>query len=437
VKRRAFGRRELMRAAGLSLFVPVFLREAFAGDEATEPALVLFMQPCGTHAAAFWPDPLTGTSPILEPILRDPVLASKTLVLKGVANVTGGVLGNEHDRGFAGLFTGVLPIGRAEDPFGGGPSIDQVLKGAIAPRVLFPTLNCGVLAADVGQKNGHRGSFSYLGPGQQLPTQTDPYRLYAALFPRTDRSSAMRMLARKQSVLDHAAEDLTALSARVGPTERRKLDAHATALREHEHRLTASLHTVDPTCAHPPGLPAGIDHRAEANVPELAELMLGLVANALSCNLTRIVTFQLGLCGAQWQYHWLGIAKDGHEGVAHLDDPAGTNVEATAAMISISRWFAEVVAGFAGKLQALPHGPGSVLDRSLVLWANENGNGIHGMDDIPLVFLGRAAGRLTNTGFVDAGRQTHYQLNTTLLRLMGVEAAGFGDDPASGGLIGL
>lgn len=437
MKSRTFGRRDLMRAAGLSLFVPVFLREAFASGEETEPSLVLFMQPCGTHAAAFWPDPVTGTSPILEPIQRDPVLAAKTLVLKGVANVTGGALGNEHDRGFAGLFTGVLPVGRPEDPFGGGPSVDQVLKGAIAPKVLFPTLNCGVLAANVGQKNGHRGSFSYLGPGQQVPTLTDPYRLYAALFPRTDRSSAMQTLARKKSVLDHAAEDLAALSARLGPVERRKLEAHATALREHELRLTSTLYAVDPSCARPPEPSAGIDHGAEANVPALAELMLGLVANALACNLTRIVTFQLGLCGAQWHYSWLGIDKDGHEGVAHFDDPAGTNVEATTHMITISRWFAEVLAHFAGKLQSLPDATGSVLDRSLVLWANENGNGIHGLEDIPLVFLGRAGGRLNKTGFVDAGRQTHYQLNTTLLRLMGVDAAGFGDDPQSGPLVGV
>jgi hypothetical protein len=437
MKSRAFGRRELMRAAGLSLCVPVFLREAFASNEAAEPSLVLFMQPCGTHAAAFFPDPATGTSPILEPVLRDPVIASKTAIVKGVSNLTGGVLGNEHDRGFAGLFTGVLPIGRAEDPFGGGPSLDQILKRTLAPNVLFPTLNCGVLAADVGPKNGHRRSFSYLGPGQPVPTQTDPYRLYAALFRRSERGSTLRHLELKHSVLDHAATDLTALSARLGPNERRKLDAHATALREHEHRLSASLHAVDGTCTRPPEVAAGIDHHAEANVPVLAELMLGLVANALACNLTRIVTFQLGLCGAQWQYHWLGIDKDGHEGVAHFDDPAGSNVEATTAMIAISRWFAEVFAGFVQKLEAQPDAAGSVLDRSLVLWANENGNGLHGMDDIPLVFVGRAAGRFTRTGLVDAGRQTHYQLNTTLLRVMGVDAAGFGDGPASGPLVGL
>jgi hypothetical protein len=413
------------------------LREAFAGAETPEPPLVLFMQPCGTHQAAFFPDPVSGTSPILEPILSDPTIASKTLVLKGMSNVTAGFLGNEHDRGFAGLFTGVLPIGTAEDPFGGGPSIDQTLKRLLAPRVLFPTINCGVLAADVGPKNGHRRSFSYLGPGQQVPTQTNPYRLFAQLFPRTDAASAMRRLTLKRSVLDHAADDLAALSARVGPNERRKLDAHTTALREYETRLGASLDAVNTTCARPAELTAGLDVNAEANVPVLVDLMLELVANALACNLTRIVTFQLGLCGSQWRYHWLGIDKDGHEGIAHYDDPAGTNVEATTAMIQISRWVAERVAGFVRRLDSMPDAQGSVLDRSLVLWANENGNGIHGMDDIPLVFLGRAGGRITRTGLVDEGRQTHHQLGTTLLRVMGVDAAGFGDDPASGPLRGV
>jgi hypothetical protein len=437
MKRRRFGRRDLLRAAGLTLLVPPFLREAFASAEAAEPSLVLFMQPCGTHQAAFWPDPVSGTSPILEPLLSDPVVASKTLLVKGVSNVTGGVLGNQHDQGFAGLFTGVLPIGSPSDPFGGGPSIDQILKRVLVPRVLFPTLNCGVLAADVGPKNGHRRSFSYLGPGQQVPTLTNPYRLYAQLFPRTDTASAARRLALKQSVLDHAATDLAALSGRLGPLERQKLDAHATALHEYEMRLGASLNAVDAACARPGEPPSGLDPNAEANVPVLVELMLELVANALACNLTRIVTFQLGLCGAQWRYRWLGLDKDGHEEIAHQDDPAGTNAVATAGMIAISRWVAERVAGFARKLQALPEADGSVLDRSLVLWANENGNGIHGLDDIPLVFLGRAAGRVLRTGLVDEGRQTHHQLGTTLLRLMGVDAAGFGDDPASGPLRGV
>ena len=67
---RAFGRRDLLRAAGATLLVPAFLREAFAAPQMVGPRLVIFMQALGTHQATFWPD-ASGTSPILDPILSD------------------------------------------------------------------------------------------------------------------------------------------------------------------------------------------------------------------------------------------------------------------------------------------------------------------------------------------------------------------------------
>src|SRR5262245_43506860 len=114
---RAFGRRDLLRAAGATLLVPAFLREAFAAPETLGPRPVIVMQALGTHQATFWPD-ATGTSPILDPILSDPALRAKTLLIKGIANQTTG-LGNEHDRGFNSLWTGVKPVGVPEDCFGG------------------------------------------------------------------------------------------------------------------------------------------------------------------------------------------------------------------------------------------------------------------------------------------------------------------------------
>ena len=163
--------------------------------------------------------------------------------------------------------------------------------------------------------------------------------------------------------------------------------------------------------------------------------MLDLVAVALQCNLTRIVTFQLGFCGNQWRYRWLGIDKDSHEEIAHRD--FGMNVDAGAAMTRIGNWVAENVARFTRKLDAVPEAGGTALDNSLVVWANENSNGVHGMDDLPIVFLGRAGGRLSRTGVVDEGVQSHYQLGTSVLQLMGVPADGFGDKPTSGPLRGL
>jgi len=59
------------------------------------------------------------------------------------------------------------------------------------------------------------------------------------------------------------------------------------------------------------------------------------------------------------------------------------------------------------------------------------------LSNLPIVLLGRAGGRLTRTGVVDEGSQSHYQLCTSVLNLMGVAAGGYGDDPASGPLRGL
>jgi hypothetical protein len=418
------------------------MREAFASPQSLGPRLVIIMQALGTHQQTFWPD-ASGTSPILDPILGDGALRAKTLVVKGIENQTTGP-GNEHDRGFNSLWTGVSPVGPPEDCFGGGPSIDQMLKRELNPQVRFPTLNCGVLAADVAPKNGHRRSFSYLGAQQQLPTRVDPYRMYAMLFPVTGNDSpdaAARRLALRQSVLDHAASDLAALSGRIGPKERQKLDAHATALREYEMRLGAAAQG-NTTCGRP-SLPMGIDVNSEDNVPVLTELMLELVAVALQCNLTRFVTFQLGYCGNQWRYRWLGIDKDTHEEIAHVDWPDGSNETAGNAVTTIGRWVADNVARFTRRLDAVPELGGSALDNSLVIWANENSNGVHGMSNLPIVMMGRAGGRLTRNGVVDEGVQSHYQLGTSVLNLMGVNAAGFGDKdgqsgrPASGPLRGV
>lgn len=440
MRRAGFGRRELLSAAGLTLFVPAFLKQAFAGSAQAAPRLVILMQACGTHQSTYWPSSAGGTSPVLEPLLSTPGLAQKTILLKGIENQTRGV-GNEHDRGFNSLWTGVAPIGTPEDSFGGGPSLDQILKQKLAPKVPFPTLNVGVLAAYVAQKNGHRRSFSYFGPGQQILTQVDPYRVYNKFFPgqaaNESKEAALKRLAERRSVLDYAARDLKDLSARLGPNERRKLDAHTTALHEYEARLSASLTNGIGACARPKAPPTGLDPTLEDNVPVLVDLMLDSVAVALGCNLTKIVTFQLGLCGNQWRYRWLGIDKDSHEEIAHRDTTDDSDPVTAGYMTQISRWAAERVARFAKTLDGIPESDGSVLDNSLLIWANENGTGLHHMDNLPICLLGRARGRLRQAGLVDVGRQSHYQLNTSVLRLMGVPAEGYGDQPASGAVAGL
>ena len=436
-------RRDLARAAGATLVVPAFLRQALAAPPDLPPRLAILMQSSGTNQPAFWPG-ASFRSPILAPLLDDPLLAARTTVLRGVRLDNGGP-GNEHDRGFAGLWTGVKSVGDPADSWGGGPSIDQQLKALLAPRAPFPTINCGVQAADIGPKNGHRTSFSYSAARRQVPTETDPVRLYAALFrapggagaAAADPAAVLRRLAQRRSVLDFVARDLALLGGRLPAGERRKLDEHATAVRELEARLgMAAAPSPGAICASPDGARRALDPTDEANVPVLMDLMIDFVAQALLCNLTRIVTFSFGYAGGQWLYRWLGIGVDAHSEVAHKD--TGMDPVAAERMIAIGRWHAGYIARLARALASLGEGDGTALDGSLVVWGNENATGTHGLDGIPIVLVGRAGGRLAAGGRVVAtGPVTQHHVATSVMRLMGADVAGFGDRPACGPVPGL
>jgi hypothetical protein len=431
-------RRDWLRTAGAAGLLFPFLRPRRA-EAAPAPRLVLLMQSNGTNQPAFWPtQPGSLSSPILDPLLSNPELAARAILIKGLRNDVGGS-GNGHDHGFVGLYSGFRSMGSYNDPWGSGISLDQTLKQKLTFSEPFPTLNCGVLATDTPVFKAHRRSFSYTAPRQQVPTEVDPYKLYAQFFgtgtggdPGADPvASAKRRLLHKQTVLDYVAGDLRTLrsSPYLGTFDRQRLEAHETALREMERRLGATLlpDAGRPArCAAVRGPALGLDIAAEENVPALITAMFDFLALALSCGLTRIVTFQFGHGGEKWYFRWVGINENTHDDVAHRDD--GNNPAAAEKVVRMNAWYATQVAYLANALVKLPEADGTVLDNTLVVWGNELATGPHGMENIPIVLLGRAAGRLERTGYlIDAGPQDYRRLGTSLLNVMGVPALGFGE----------
>jgi hypothetical protein len=440
-------RRDLLRGTGACALLFPFLRARAAAAGPPAPRLVLLMQSNGTGQPNFWPaTPGSLSSPILDPIVSHPALAARTTVIKGLVNDAGGA-GNGHDQGFIGLYSGYKSQGSFNDPFGPGISLDQVLKKTLPLGEPFPTLNCGVLATNTPVFKTHRRSFSYTGAKQQIPTEVDPYKLYAQFFsvgpplaPGDDGvAAARRRLARKQTVLDYVTVDLRTLRGRLGRLDRKKLEDHETALRAIERRLSLTLlpdPNRPPRCGGVRGAPTGLDISAEGNVPELIAVMFDFLALALSCQLTRIVNFQFGHGGEKWYFKWLGIDENSHDDIAHRDN--GMDAAAAGKVLKMNVWYAEQVARLALALDQFPEGEGTVLDNTLVVWGNELATGPHGLVNIPVVLLGKAAGRLTRTGLlVDQGPQDYHRLGTSLLNIMGVPSAGFGEAPDCGVIQGL
>jgi uncharacterized protein DUF1552 len=458
-------RRAFLKGLASSIFTLPIARELRAEPPERKKRLVLIMQNNGTQQANFWPQAGAFSSPILEPLVSDPRIAARTAVVKGIfiPNDLNGTDGNQHDAGFARMFTGARLLSIGGRPWGGAASIDQI----IARSWRTNTLSLAVLASltEPHPKPGfdHRRSFTYVGPGQIREPMIDPFLAYQQLFSPRDAAASggaldpktRQRLQLRKSVLDSIAGDLKDTSRRLGPRERRKLDLHLESVRELETSLSAALASDmlpgfgrnGAACEHRPRA-APRDFGASAPdllvmsddaVPELVGDMIDLAASALICDVARIATIQLGYGGGKWRFGWEGIGLNCHDDVAHLDTSnIGSSPANTARVVTMNRWYAKTVADLAKKLDSVPEGEGTVLDNTLIVWANELGRGDHSLANVPIVFIGGAGGALPPGGrLIDVGRQPFNRVGCTVLNLMGIRAEGFGDLPDCGQIQGL
>ncbi|MFO0662440.1 MAG: DUF1552 domain-containing protein [Polyangiaceae bacterium] len=429
---------------------------------ATEPTsrkrLVLVMTPNGTQPGNFWPREGTFLSPILAPLLGDPQLSAKTTVVKGmfVPREANGTEANEHDMGFARMFTGAQLLSVAGKPWGGAASLDQVLGRAwgtspmnlaVVTSNIEPVPRVGLL---------HRRSFSYVAPGVLALPTLDPREAFDRLFvpsvPATPEEQAR--LARRRTVIGSNLADLRALRNRVGSAEHDRIALHESSLTELDARLRAQADgtRIDfSSCKAKPLEPASFSGEArrflvddESRVPELTQNMTSLIAAAIGCGATRVATLQLGYAGARGAFPWLFRKQESHE-LAHRDTGLpSVPTQVTSELTTIHTWYASQVAELARKLDAIPEADGTTaLDHTLIVWTSEFGRGDHLQSDVPLVLVGGASGAVRGGRLVSMGPQTFQRLGCTILRAMAdsPEAAslvrGFGDTPDCGPLSGV
>jgi hypothetical protein len=444
--KQAIARRRLLQALGSVPFLWPLANRVFASSP-PQKRLVLFMQNNGTQQANFWPN--TGfTSPILEPLLSNPRIAQKTNLVRGVyiPRDPNGTDGNEHDMGFARMFTGARLLAIGGRPWGGAASVDQIL----ANRWGIDSLTLAVVtsAVEPHPKPGfdHRKSFCYSAPGQHKLPLLDPFIVYGQLMPSVvSGESARQRLRLRKSVLDTVAADLAEVSAVLGPQERSKLDLHLSSIRQVELRLTRALDGAQAPCTRP-SQPRDFTHTApemllnnEEALPEIVGNMIDLGATAIQCGLVPIVTVQFGYGGGKWRFAWEGIDMNCHDDVAHHDtSDAGGNPINTDRVVRMNRYYASQVARMAQALEAVPEGDGTVLDNTLIAWSNELGRGDHNQRNVPIVLIGKAAGAIRRGGqLIDQGDQVFNKLGCTILNAMGESVAGFGDATDCGPFPGI
>lgn len=448
-------RRDLLRGTlAASAAVPLLDATRASGTDAAPTRLLVFATPNGVRNSMFWPS--GSETDFTLPAFTAPLEAykSKLLFMRGIRlndalqnGALGGTVGSEHARGTGGMLTArplksgtdFISFGNTTSGWGTGQSIDQYIADTLAPPTTFPSLQVGVHVRDTEV----RARISYAAAEQPIPPREDPADVFDALFANlatggeegaAEDPALARLRAQRKSVFDITLSETDRLSRLLGADDRIKLDAHMEYIREIETRLAAAP-TSGPVATGNCAAPTlrDVDLNDDDAYLDAGQLQMDLVAAALACDQTRIVTLQWSYSESEHLFQFLNVSGN-HHAISHDFASSGAGFDGYNA---IQVWYAEQFAYMLGRLDAYEEGAGTLLDNSLVLWASEIGESTqHDLTLMPYVFAGSAGGRVRSGRFVDWGntRYDNNQMLVSMAHAMGVDAlTEFGDTSGATG----
>jgi hypothetical protein len=393
-------RRQLLAATGLltgSLFLPSRRVRAQAAAPSPPRRLVILFTQHGTvygnwkmrPAGQADSDPFsidlgaianTEMSEILRPLHAH---REKLLVLDGLsmASAEADEPGNGHDIGTRHALTGAL----LRNGTAGGSSIDQLVARRIAVEGRIDSLELSVGGAA-------NGGAVWRGAGQAISPDTSAGSVFDRLFPgpiaEAAPTDADRVRAAQASVLDLVRAEYEAMAPRLSREDRQKLELHRDLVRNVELRVRepASARCERPARPAPSGSTSATRFEAQADA------MFGLVAAAFACDLTRVVTLQMGQLSTE---HIGAPPGDVHADFAHQQE---VDQNARRMMTNYGRVHATHMARLLSALDAVPEAGGTLLDSCAVVWCSELADGVHHYRPWPVVVGGGAlrGGRYVN-----------------------------------------
>jgi hypothetical protein len=423
MKRHVLSRRRLLRGAacgvGVSVGLPLLEAmlngngDALADGTALPKRFGAFFWGNGVVPSQWIPEQ-TGAawqlSPLLQPFARvkDYVSVVTGCVvyipyqvpghMGSLQAITSGVLGTEQ---------GGLNFAYAAKTF------DQTIADAIGTTTRFKSLHLGVASTDASDADfgAIAKSISHNGPNSPNLPEYDPIAFYDRVFGDgaanpggTDVASVT--LATRRSVLDLVAADAKALEARLGGSDKARLEQHLQGIVELEKQLVAMPVGVR-TCtkpARPSSSYPAIDNE-QIQWEELNSAQTELLVFALACDQTRVFTYRFSPCNDFTVYPGFPTfvidptttnTGTSMHGMTHTEDGDQPGVQ-KCVKFSMSK-----LAGLLERLLDTPEGAGSLLDNCAILGFTECTEGrTHNATSapgIPLLVAGRAGGSLVFPG---------------------------------------
>ena len=419
---RAIPRRTLLRAAGVSLSLPLLnvmftsgARAQSTGAPGVPRRMFGICNNLGVLPGEFFPAGAGqeyAPSPYLK-ILQEH--RRDFTVFSGVShpNVDGG-----HPSDISFLTAAPHP---ASSSFRNTISLDQYIAERIGSQTRFPSLT---LAVNTGAR-----SLSWTGNGVAIPPEQSASSVFRQMFIQgtpQETEAKMAELETGRSILDAVADQVSDLERNVGANDRARLDQYFTSVRDLENRLQASKGwerkpkpVVREREPQDPSNPAQYMAKVAA--------MYGLVRLAFETDSTRCVTLMLDSVSTPVVEIPVVDGKgatisDGYHNLSHH----GKSEAKLAQLRIIDSWHMRLLADLFKGLKGVHEGGDTLLDRTMVLYGSNLGDAnAHSTINMPVLLAG---GGFRHAGHLAFDRNQNYPLPNlfvSMLQRMGVETGRF------------
>ena len=422
-------RRAFLRGMGVSMALPWLESYNVWGDQtvgtqvASEAPVrlgVLFAGN-GFHSKEWWArgeGKSMELGQVLTP-LQD--FREKLTFIKGLFNAEA-LKGNIHSSQTGNLLSGA-PLASGGD-IRSGTSVDQLLAQHYGQSTKVSSL---VLGCEKSNPSVHK-NYSMLYSSHiswSSPTTPTPLEIYPALaFDRLFKEDLGRS---DKSVLDAVLAEAKDLRRQISSSDQGKLDEYLHSVRDVEQRIAKAgkkgeLQGWRPTLTEPniPRPPDGIPQ----DIAEHMRLMADIMVLGFQTDSTRITTLKLNNDHSSLRFPNLGVDYMIHHLLSHSD---------TDDWLKVNRFFLEQVAYIARKLDAIQEGPRTLLENSMLLFCSSMLTGNHNADQLPVILLGGAGGRIQGGQVLDYAGKSERQmcrLYLSMMDKMNLRVPKFGDASA-------
>lgn len=428
-----FSRRTFLRGVGVSMALPWLESMRVWGDEPASASSEAPIRLCvtfsgnGFHSQEWW---AKGTGremelgKVLTPLadFRDRLLFVRGLYHEEARK------GNIHSSQTGNMLSGA-PIASGGE-IRSGTSFDQLLAQTYGRSTKVPSL---VLACETSNPSVHK-NYSMLYSSHiswSSPTTPTPLELYPALA--FDRLFKDESSPEDKSVLDAVLADARDLRRGISASDKQKLDEYLDSVREVETRIASAgkrgeLQGWRPTLDKP-----NINRPADGIPQDIAEhmkLMIDILVLGFQTDTTRIATLKLNNDHSALRFPNLPSIEQAGHGIDYMIHHLLSHSDGTD-WLRVNQFFMEQVAYLARRLDDIQEGSRTLLDNTMLLHCSSMMAGArHDNDQLPIIVLGGAGGRLQGGRALDYSGKSDRQLCRLFLSMMDkmdIRPGAFGD----------